>query len=467
MTIARIGSLAVLALGLAAGVAFFAYAWAPAIPPISRPSAAGFDRNLVERGAALAAIGNCSACHTTLGGKIFAGGLALRTPFGTIYSTNITPDSETGIGSWSEAAFRRSMREGVDRAGRHLYPAFPYDHFTLLTDDDIAALYAYLMTREPVRATPHANALAFPFNIRWLLAGWKLVFLERGPYRPDSAHGTVWNRGAYLVAGVAHCGGCHTPRNVLGAERKFALLGGSEAEGWYAYALNRTSPAPVPWDKQALSFYLSNGWHEAHGVARGPMATVIADLRAASSEDVGAIAAYIASVIGEPAQAKSQQAQALLAQTRGSGPGTRPSAGDSQANPSAATPDDRGAAIYAAACASCHESRRPVPFGGLDLALSTAVNGPEPENIINVVLDGLPPAEGQRSPTMPGFAEALDDGQVADLLAYLRARFSNAPPWRDLERQVREKRSRRRPFGSWPSVIVAPRRLDIAQRATP
>src|SRR5438270_3548083 len=265
--------IAIAAIAGAIGVA--AIVWRPAMAAIEPPAPQSFDSALVKRGRDLAAIGNCNDCHTVRDGHDFAGGLAVPTPFGTIYSTNITPDAETGIGRWSEAAFRRAMREGVDRRGRHLYPAFPYDHFTLVSDDDDKALYAFFMTREPVRAKAPANDLSFPLNFRPVIAAWKLLYFRPGPYRPDPAQSEAWNRGAYLVEGLAHCGACHTPRNALGAEKKRERFTGGEAEGWTAYALNESSPAPVPWDGAALHHYLRNGWQDMHGIARGPMAPVI------------------------------------------------------------------------------------------------------------------------------------------------------------------------------------------------
>jgi mono/diheme cytochrome c family protein len=239
-----------IAVGLLIGgvVAAFAVAWRPAIPAIEPPAPQSFEANLVKRGRDLAAIGNCNDCHTVRGGKAFAGGLVVPTPFGAIYSSNITPDPETGIGRWSEAAFRRAMRSGVDRAGRHLYPTFPYDHFTNVTDEDDRALYAFLMTRQPVHAPARANELAFPLNQRFVVAGWKLLFLRRETYRPDSAQSAEWNRGAYLVEGLAHCGACHTPRNALGAERVSAPFSGGDVDNWHAYAINARSPSPLPWD---------------------------------------------------------------------------------------------------------------------------------------------------------------------------------------------------------------------------
>src|SRR5579863_1874825 len=245
-------------------VAAFAVAWRPAIDPINPPAPQSFDPALVKRGRDLAAIGNCSDCHTAPGGKNLAGGFAVPTPFGAIYSSNITPDPDTGIGRWSEAAFQRAMRSGVDRAGHHLYPTFPYDHFTNVNDEDDRALYAFLMTRAAVRAPERANDLAFPFNQRFVVAGWKLLFLHPGAYKADPAKGAEWNRGAYLVEGLAHCGACHTPRNALGAERSAASFSGGGVENWQAYAINANSPAPVPWDAAALYRYLRQGFDPDH-----------------------------------------------------------------------------------------------------------------------------------------------------------------------------------------------------------
>jgi len=423
--------LAVLVVIVIAGGAAAALAWRPAIAPVSQPAAASFDPALVKRGGELAAIGNCTTCHTAPGGRAFAGGLALPTPFGTIYSTNVTPDEQTGIGSWSEEAFRRALWEGVDRAGRHLYPAFPYDHFTLIDDRDVSALYAFLMTREPVAASAPANKLTFPLNFRPLLAGWKLLFLRTGRFQPDPSQNDEWNHGAYLARGLAHCGACHTPRNALGAVQKDRAFAGGEAEGWTAYPLNADSPAPTPWDAAALAFYLHNGWHRDHGVARGPMSEVTENLSTVPAADVQAIATYIASIAGtrstEPAPARQ--------------------------------PGGPGAAIYAAACATCHDAGRALPYGGIDLAHSTGPSGPTARNVIDVILWGLPAADEQRRPIMPGFAGTLNDRQLADLLAYVRARFSDKPAWKDVDKDIREVRAggvRIYPAPSPPSAPAAP-----------
>src|SRR5258708_6971601 len=195
----RITASVIAILLLTGAAAAFAVVWRPAIAAIDPPAPQSFDASLVKRGRELAELGNCNDCHTVRGARNFAGGMAVPTPFGTIYSSNITPDAETGIGRWSEDAFQRAMRFGVDREGRHLYPTFPYDHFTNVSDSDNRALYAFLMTREPVRAVTPENKLSFPLDQRVVVAGWKLLFLRRDTYEPNPARSAEWNRGAYLV----------------------------------------------------------------------------------------------------------------------------------------------------------------------------------------------------------------------------------------------------------------------------
>jgi mono/diheme cytochrome c family protein len=422
-----IGSVVAIAV-IAGAIAAAAIVWRPAIAAIDPPAPSSFDSALVKRGRDLAAIGNCNNCHTVRGGKDFAGGLAVPTPFGTIYSSNITPDAETGIGRWSEAAFRRAMQSGVNRDGQHLYPTFPFDHFTHVSDDDDRALYAYLMTRRPVRAPARENDLAFPFNQRIAVAGWKVLFLRHGSYQPDSTKSAEWNRGAYLVEGLAHCGACHTPRNALGAEKTQASFAGGDVDNWHAYAINSQSSAPVPWDAEALFQYLRQGWHPDHGVARGPMAEVVSNLSEVPESDVRAIATYMAGVFGAPTEARKRRGDEVLAQAN-----SRPAQPANDGTTS-------GAQIYAAACAICHATDRAPPFGGIDLALSTALTSPDARNAANIVLSGIRPTAGERSPIMPGFADSMSDGQIVAVLDYLRARFGNAPPWTNTADIVRDIR---------------------------
>jgi mono/diheme cytochrome c family protein len=445
------GIFATLCVGAAA--AAFAIAWRPEIAAIDPPKPRSFDADLVKRGRELAAIGNCADCHTLREGRNFAGGRPVPTPFGTIFSSNITPDPETGIGRWSEAAFRRAMRSGVDRDGRHLYPTFPYDHFTNVSDEDDTALYAFLMTREPVRASARENRLAFPFDHRVLVAGWKLLFLHRGAYRLDSTRSAEWNRGAYLVEGLAHCGACHTPRNALGAERVNAAFAGGDVDNWQAYPINAQSPSPVPWDAEALFIYLRDGSHPDHGTARGPMAQVVSNLSEVTASDVRAIAIYMADVFGAPTADRKRQGEAAVAQAR-SAPATVP-----QSNLA-------GASIYAAACATCHESGRPPPYGGINLGLSTAIASPDPRNLANIVLSGIRPVEGERSPIMPGFAANISNAQAAALLNFLRARFSSREPWVGVEGAIEDARRAQTVFLL---TSVGPRNAptDASQRDKP
>jgi len=421
-----IGGIAIAAV-IGAAIAAFAVIWRPAIAAIEPPTAQSFEPALVKRGRDLAAIGNCNDCHTVRGGKAYAGGLPVPTPFGTIYSSNITPDPDTGIGRWSEAAFQRAMRSGVDRGGHHLYPTFPYDHFTNVTDDDDRALYAFLMTRPAVHAPTPANNLAFPFNQRFVVAGWKLLFLHPGAYQADPAKGAEWNRGAYLVEGLAHCGACHTPRNALGAERSAASFSGGDVENWQAYAINANSPAPLPWDAEALYRYLRQGFDPDHGVARGPMAEVVSNLSAVPENDVHAIAVYTSSVFGAPTAERLRRANETRAQLKS--PLARPAGGDNS-----------GASIYAAACAPCHESGRPPPYGGVNLALSTSLSASDPRNAANIILAGIRPVAGERSPIMPPFADSMTDAQISAVLTYLRSRSGNHTAWSNVEQTVRDAR---------------------------
>jgi mono/diheme cytochrome c family protein len=428
-----VGLLVLVAVGIGG---FFVYAASvPAIDPIAPPDKASFAADLVSTGETLAAIGDCAACHTREGGKEFAGGLALPTPFGTIYSTNITPDPETGIGNWSEAAFTRALRQGIARDGAYLYPAFPYDHFTKTTDADIGALYAYLMTREAVSETAPPTELPFPFNIRLLMAGWNLLFLDEGAHQADPSKDEEWNRGAYLVESLGHCGSCHTPRNFLGAEEAGRRYAGGEAEAWHAPALNADSAAPAGWTEDALVNYLIDGFDEDHGVAAGPMTPVVEGVATLPEDDVYAIAAYIRSFMGEPPAGKAEKAKAFAEERQFTGtaaPGTpAPTEGGGSAQAV------RGEAVFARVCANCHRS------GGqtVPLALTSTVAGPDPRNVIHIVIGGIKPPAGASDKSMPAFGQSLSDEEIADLLAFLRSRFTDRPAWSDVPARVREARA--------------------------
>jgi mono/diheme cytochrome c family protein len=382
--------------------------------PVEERAQRAFAPDMVKRGSELAALGYCASCHTAAKGKPFAGGRPLATRFGTIYGTNITPDGETGIGGWSPAAFNRAMREGVDRLGRDLYPAFPYDHFTKLADDDLNALYAFLMTREAVRQPNPENQLAFPYNVRPLLAGWKLLYLNKDRVPLDQANSAEWNRGAYLAEAISHCGACHTPRDRLGAEVASQPFDGGEAEDWWAPPLNGSSPSAVPWSEESLFNYLRS-WDAGHGGGEGPMKTVVAALAAAPESDVRGIAAYVASKL-----AKRPESEARIE--------------DKQTAAAQAHPD--GAQLYAGICATCHETGGHVPFTVASLGQHTSLHAPDPRNVIHVILEGIHPPEGTVGAIMPSFADALSDAQIEQIIVYLRARFSSGPEWVDAGNEI-------------------------------
>jgi mono/diheme cytochrome c family protein len=403
---------------------FSALAWRPAIAPIDPPAAASFPTELIAKGQALAGAGYCAVCHTRQGGEPFAGGYGLRTPFGTIFSTNLTPEPETGIGRWSLEAFTRAMNEGVDRNGSHLFPAFPYDHFTKVSDDDVQALYAYLMTRPPVRAPAQANTIPFPLNVRALQEGWKILFFRSGRYQPDPSQSAEWNRGAYLAEGLSHCGGCHTPRNGLGAERVKDAYAGAVIDDWDAPALTDANPSPAPWTQSELFSYLRSGVSPLHGVSAGPMSPVVhAGLAALPDSDIRAQAIYFADI--DHAAAREPVVEAAVKKALATSP-----LGSTQEY-------DPDARLYVAACIACHYNAGPIPLAARpELALNSALTLPEPSNFIHVVLDGIDVRQGGPGLVMPGYAAALTDTDIARLAAYLRRTRTDRPPWSDVEQKV-------------------------------
>jgi mono/diheme cytochrome c family protein len=404
---------------------YVVWAWRSAIPGTAAPARATLDAAQLRKGSELAAIGNCAQCHTAPQGKPYAGGRAVPTPFGMIWGPNITPDPETGIGLYSKEAFLRAVRDGVDRLGRHLYPAFPYDHMAKATGDDIDAVWGFLMTREPVRQVNPTTRLVFPLNQRMLLAGWKALFLNRQPFSPDPGHNAEWNRGAYLVEGLAHCGACHTPRNILGAEKKSVAYAGGHVEGWNAPALNADSPAAVPWTAERIEAYLRFGRDELHGASAGPMNEVTHSLASVAQRDVAAIATYVADIAGNATPERTAAALKAV------GARIAVAAPISQSSP--------GAFIYAGACAQCHGEAGRAPVNpAINLALSSAVRAPDPTNFVNVVRGGVRQPEGVAGPFMPGFADILTEAQIRDLASYARSSFSGKPDWTGLAEALRQ-----------------------------
>lgn len=415
------------AAGLAglAGLAVTLWPMKPALPLTAGPDVSLYSMRAIERGRLVAAAGDCMVCHTAPGGKTNAGGLALDTPFGTIYTTNITPDNDTGIGRWSYTAFERAMRQGVHQDGRQLYPAFPYTAYAKLSDADMQALYGYLMSQPAVKSEPPKTQLAFPFNMRPLLAGWNALFHDATPFTPDPSRSAQWLRGAYLVEGAGHCAACHSPRNQLGAEKTGVhYLAGGEAEGWTAPALNQLASGPRAWSSDALFQYLRTGYSTQHGVAAGPMAPVIHGLAELPDSDVRAITTYLLDLpkagraapvaVGNSTASAEMPAAATIHALQGR-----------RAN---------GERIYQNACAACHDAGSgPTLFGARPLlSANTNVHAATPDNLIQVILNGIQEPADDALGYMPGFKDSLNDQQVADLVGYLRERHApQEPAWPD------------------------------------
>ena len=356
----------------------------------------------------LATAGDCVSCHTRSGGAPFAGGLAFDTPFGTIYSTNITPDVQTGIGSWSAGDLRRAMHEGIARDGSQLFPAFPYTSFTRVSDADVAAIYGYLRTVPAVRYTPPDNGTLL--SMRWPLAAWKGLFFEPGRYRANPAKPVEWNRGAYLVEGLGHCGTCHTPRNWLYAEQSAKAYQGGAVQAavakgkrrrWSAVDLTSSPQGLGPWSITDLTQYFQTGVSARAGTF-GPMNEVIVNsLRFLAPEDLRAMAMYLKSLPGRAYAGKTVSPQMV----------------------SSAAP------IYKARCEKCHgRSGHGGFFSGPPLAGSAVVQAEDPASLINIIIYG-PETPHEISygawETMPSYGDVLDDGQIQALSNFMRGSWGN------------------------------------------
>lgn len=409
-------------------IGYAIYAYQPSIEPIAANSLPDFDADVIEKGRVLAAAGYCASCHTEKGGAPYTGNYAMKTGFGTIYSTNITPDREQGIGSWSLAAFSRSMREGVDRQGRHLFPAFPYNHFAKMSDEDITAIYAFIMTQvEPAKAVQLDNELTFPLNQRYLQAGWKLISVDLNAYRPDSEKSDDWNRGAYLVEGITHCGACHTPRNAIGAERNSEKFEGAVIDEWIAPALTAKNEASLAWSATEFSTYLKTGATSQHGIAAGPMGPVVhAGLRELPDSDLEAIGIYLAQQAGN-AEAVEKTAAIIAASLE-------------QSKPRQTYRWDTGERLYATACASCHYNVEQIALGRPDLGINSATHLSQPDNLIHVILDGVDNETGISGVVMPNFRNALNNEEIALIVDYLRSSRTNESRWTELPKKVADIR---------------------------
>jgi len=383
---------------------------APAGVPTSLASA-----SLVTRGEYLAEAADCAACHTVPGRPRFAGGLAFKLPFGTIYSPNITADKETGIGGWSDADFLKAIHLGVAPDGTRLYPAFPYAAYTMMTDDDALAIKAYLFSLPAIHAKTPDDALAFPFNQRWLMSFWDLFFNPDARFRPNTAQSAEWNRGAYLAEAMGHCGDCHTPRNLMFALDDRGKFKGAIAAGWTAYNITQDKVSGIGgWSDESLVQYLGTGHAAGYGTASGPMGEQVDNsLSHLAPDDIKAIVVYLRTIppIADPALPAPRRAPAPASAEEGVGQS-----------------DARGAALFAGACASCHGWTGKSPI--LSVATFTgarAVNDPSARNVAQAIVWGVSRQTPSGPVTMPAFGSAYSNVEIAALANYVTKRFGSAP----------------------------------------
>lgn len=380
---------------------------------------ASADANLIARGEYLTKAADCVACHTTKDGKPFAGGLAFKTPMGTLYSPNITPDKETGIGRWSDEEFLRALHEGKGKNGENLYPAFPYTSYTLLQDDDVKAIKAYLFSLPAVHQPNRENDMPFPFNQRWGLWFWNLVNFDGQRFEPDSSKDAQWNQGAYFVEALGHCGECHTPRNITMGMKDSKAYAGTEIDGWTAFNITSDPHAGIGgWSQQQMVQYLRSGHVDGKAQAAGPMAEVIENsTRHLTDSDLNAMAVYLRSLKplnpDDETQSRSDWGQ----------PAT--SVNTLRGMPFTADNNTDGARLYLGNCASCHG----VTGGGVQdgyypsLMKNSVVGASAPNNLINVILHGVSRKTNDGEVFMPGFAHSLTDEQVVSLSNYLLQQF--------------------------------------------
>jgi|HubBroStandDraft_1064217.scaffolds.fasta_scaffold02598_7 mono/diheme cytochrome c family protein len=372
--------------------------------------------SLLERGEYLTRAADCAACHTAEDGAPFAGGRAFVLPFGTLYSTNITPDQQSGIGNYSDADFLNAVHKGIGRGGTRLYPAMPYASYTYMTDADALAIKAYLFSLKPVHAAAPQNTFGFPFNQRGLMTIWSVLFNPDKRFQPHVGRSPEWNRGAYLVEALGHCGECHTPRNLFQALNNRSKFAGNVLAGWRAYNITPDRISGLgAWSDADIGHYLSLGHADGHGTAAGPMGEAVDEgLSHLTQADIAAMVAYLRSV---PAVATSDLPQ----------PNIHP-APSSPAEGVAASVDLPGKAMFEGDCASCHgwSGVSPViPFATLTGA--RAVNDPTAINVVQVVLSGAHRHATGGGANMPAFSAAYSDYEIASVANYVTGRFGAQP----------------------------------------
>ena len=386
-------------------------------PTGAPPEVAG--AGVVARGEYLARAADCIGCHTTPFGKPFAGGLAFELPVGTLYSTNITPDRETGIGEWTDDEFVTAMHEGIGRNGSRLYPAFPYIAYTMLTRNDVLAIKAYLFSLKPVHATPPENDMSFPFNQRSLMIFWDVLYNPAQRFQPIIDRTPSWNRGAYLTEALGHCGECHTPRTLLQGLDAGKKFGGAMIDGWKAYNMTSDQRSGLgAWSDEQLVNYLLTGHAEGRSTAAGPMALVVNNsLRFLTRDDIRAMAEYLKTVPpmhnqADPAVTQARLSSALLEERMRSLQGL------------AGVEYDLGLRVFEGVCASCHDwdgSGVHSPYA--DLTGNRTVNDPSGVNLTQVLLQGTSLQTRQGEMFMPAFGRGYSDTEIAAVVNYVLGRF--------------------------------------------
>jgi mono/diheme cytochrome c family protein len=367
--------------------------------------------DIVTRGAYLARAADCLVCHTAPGGRPYAGGLGFKLPFGTLYSSNITPDKETGIGAYSDEQFLAAVHRGIRRDGARLYPAMPYASYSAMTDADALAIKAYLFSLPPVRAAVPANTLTFPFDQRWGMFFWSTLFNPDRRFEPKADRSPEWNRGAYLAEALAHCGECHTPRNVAFALDNRDKFAGALTAGWRAYNITSDKATGVgAWSNDDLASYLATGHAAGRGTASGPMAEAVDhSLSHLTPADIGALVAYLRTV---PPIASGVPAAAP--------PTALPQSHKDR------TDEGRGKVVFQGACASCHgwtgkDAITPVAA----LPGIRALNDPSATNIAQIVISGTKRTGVDGAISMPAFGAIFSDAEIAAVANYVSAHFGN------------------------------------------
>jgi mono/diheme cytochrome c family protein len=370
--------------------------------------------SLVKRGEYLAKAADCMVCHTAPGGAQYAGGLAFRLPFGTLYSTNITPDKDTGIGNYSDQDFLSAVRRGIRKDGAHLYPAMPFTAYTFMTDGDVLAIKAYLFSLPAVHAANPRNTLRFPYDQRWAMTFWSWAFNPDRRFAPDTAKSPEWNRGAYIAEALAHCGDCHTPRNpafALDNRRKFA---GALTAGWRAYNITGDKGTGIgAWSVDQVATYLAHGHAKGRGTASGPMGEAVdASFSQMVPADIHALATYLRSV---PAVASSE-------------PSTIAPQAPASPKQGGAIADALGRKVFEQACVSCHGWTGVSPVSGFaTISGSRTVNDPTATNVAQIVISGTRRVTPPGVISMPAFGSIYSNTEIAAVANYVTTRFGSAP----------------------------------------